>query len=206
MTFDVALLSDNRFIVNGETDSAMFALINAEGEVLSLSDTYPYKDEEEKKIPDRFRAMAYQGTLRVNSNGYFAYVILGAKQLHLYRVENDAIIKVGEVIDGYGHYEPDMSTEGAYSVTHDANQSECYMDLAVTDNNVYALYSGRTFQEYRLQAFEGETIYVYNWQGALQKAYKLDIPITAFCVDEANKKIYATANMPEPTIVSFDFD
>ena len=48
MTFDVASLSDNRFIVNGETNGAMFALINAEGAVLSLSDTYPYQNEEEK--------------------------------------------------------------------------------------------------------------------------------------------------------------
>lgn len=206
MTFDVASLSDNRFILNGETNSAMFALINAEGGVLSLSDTYPYKDEEEKKIPDRFRAMAYQGTLRVNSNGHFAYAIIGAKQLHLYKVENDSIVKIGEVIDGYGHYEPDMSTEGAYSVAHYANSPESYMDLAVTDDYVYALYSGRTFKEYQMQVYEGETIYVYNWKGVLQKAYKLDVPITKFCIDEQEKKIYATANMPEPTIVSFDLN
>jgi hypothetical protein len=206
MTFDVASLSDNRFVVNGETDGAMFALINAEGEVLSLSDTYPYKDEEEKRIPDRFRAMAYQGTLRVSANGYFAYVIHGAKQLHLYKVENDSIMKIGEVIDGYGHYEPDMSTERAYSVAHYATHPTCYLDLAVTDNNVYALYSGRTFKDYRMQVNEGEIIYVYDWQGTLQKVYKLDVPITKFCIDDHEKKIYATANMPEPTIVSFALD
>ena len=206
MTFDIVPLSENLFIVNGETSGAMFALVNKKGEVLSLSDEYPYKDEAEKQIPDRFRAMAYQGTLRVIPNGYFAYATSSAKQIHLYKVENEEIKKVGEVIDGYAHYETNTSNTGGYGVAHDGKYPKSYWDLAVTDKNVYAVYSGRSFQEYKIGIFECETIHVYDWSGNLVKTYQLDVPITQFCLDEATNTIYATANIPDPTIVRFKID
>lgn len=206
ITFDVVPVLDGLFIVSGETDGAMFALINEEGVVLSVSDEYPYKDEEEKKIPVKFRAMAYQGTLRVNSKGYFAYAMLNAKQLHLYKVENKMIRKVGEVIDGYGHYKPNMHREGGYGVEYLGESSTCYMDLAVTDKYVYALYSGRSFKEYQLAAYEGQIIIVYDWAGRIVKTYQLDVPINQFCIDEIKNVIYATANIPDPTIVRFKFE
>jgi hypothetical protein len=206
LTFDVVPVSDSLFVVNGETDGAIFALIDKEGRILSLSDEYPYKDEVEKNIPVRFRAMAYQGTLRVNPKGYFAYVTSSAKQLHLYKIENKKIRKVGDVVDGYGHYKADMSTEGAYSVIHDGEYPECYKDLAVTDKYVYALYSGRTFKEYKLSCYECETIYVYDWAGKLVNTYRLDVPVVQFCIDEDEKMIYAIANIPDPTIVRFKLD
>ena len=206
MTFDIVPLSDSLYIVCGETEGAMFSLINREGDVLSVSDEYPYKDEEEKKIPVRFRAMAYQGTLRVNPNGNFAYATLNAKQVHLYKVENELIRKVGEVIDGYSHYQPNMQREGSYGVAHDGKSPKCYMDLAVSEKYVYALYSGRSFEEYRMSAYEGETVLVYDWTGDLVKTYRLDIPINQFCIDENERIMYATANIPDPTIVCFQLD
>lgn len=206
LTFDIVPMSDSLFIVNGETDGAMFALIDKDGKVLSLSDEYPYKDETEKNIPVRFRAMAYQGTLRTTLNGYFAYATGNAKQVHLYKVENKQIIKIGEIIDGYGHYKPNMVREGGYGVAHKGEYPECYTDLAVTDKYVYTLYSGRTFKEYKLASYECETIYVYDWAGKLVKTYRLDVPVVQFCIDEDEKMIYAIANIPDPTIVRFKLD
>lgn len=206
MTFDIVPVSDSLFIQNGETNGAMFTLIDRKGAILSMSDEYPFKDETEKIIPARFRAMAYQGTLRVNPNNYFAYAITNAKQIHLYKVENKRIKKIGEIIDGYGYYKPDMSREGAYHVAHLGEYPKCYLDLSVTNDYVYALYSGRSFEEYKMAAYEGETIFVYDWTGKLVKMYRLNIPITKFCVDEVEKVIYATANIPDPTIVCFQLD
>jgi len=206
MTFGIVPLSDSLFVVNGETDGAMFALIDKEETVLSVSDEYPYKDEEERKIPVRFRAMAYQGILRVNVNGCFAYAVSGAKQLHMYKVENNVIKKVGEVIDDYGHYKPEMGLGDGYAAARDSRYPEAYVDLAITDDCLYALYSGRSFKEYKMRIFECETIYVYDWAGKLLKTYQLDVPITRFCLDEDGDKLYAIANIPEPTIVSFTLD
>lgn len=206
ITFNIVPVVDSLFIVSGETNGSMFALIDKGGEVLSLSDEYPYKDEDEKKISTKYRAMAYQGTLRVNSKGYFAYAVTLAEQIHLYKVENRMIEKLGAVIDGYGHYEPYLSRNGGYGVAHSAEYPICYMDLAVSDEYVYALYAGRTFESHKLLAYEGEVVFVYDWTGKLVKTYQLDVPITQFCVDEDEGVIYATASIPEPTIVSFNLD
>lgn len=206
MAFDIIPLSDSLFVMSGEVDGAMFALIDNKGKILSVSDEYPCKDEGEKMIPARFRAMAYQGTLRVSLNGYFAYATGNAKQVHLYKVENKKIVKTGEVIEGYAHYEPNMAREGGYGVAHKGEYPKSYMDLSVTDKYVYALYSGRTFKEYKLSCYECETIYVYDWAGKLVKTYRLDVPVVQFCIDEDEKIIYAIANIPDPTIVCFKLD
>lgn len=54
LTFDVAPVADGLFLVSGETDGAMFALMDKNGELLSVSDEYPYENEDEKKIPVKF--------------------------------------------------------------------------------------------------------------------------------------------------------
>ena len=51
-----------------------------------------------------------------------------------------------------------------------------------------------------------KTIFVYDWTGELLKTFQLDVPITRFCIDKDEHVMYATANVPEPTIVRFELD
>ncbi|WP_455665268.1 BF3164 family lipoprotein [Phocaeicola sp.] len=203
--FDVIPISSQTFLAHGCYEDAMFRIINEKDETLSVFASYPYKDESEKNISNRLRAMAYQGTMRMNGRGYMAFAVTHAKLIYLYMVDGDKLIKLGEIIDSYAKYTPDTSVSGAYSVAFDGKYPECYMDLAITDDFVYALYSGRSFKEFETSCRESEYIYVYNWIGKLVKSYKLDIPVSRFCLDQQSKKIYAIANLPDPTIVVFDY-
>lgn len=76
--------------------------------------------------------------------------------------------------------------------------------MAVSDNFIYALYSGRSFKEYKMSCSDAEYIYVYDWSGNLIKLYKLDVPVSRICLDEQNEKLYAIANLPDPALVVFD--
>lgn len=86
----------------------------------------------------------------------------------------------------------------------DGNVPECYKDVIASDKYIYALYSGRTFKDYQLSCNECESLYVYDWTGKFMRLYKLDVPVTHICLNEQQNKLYAIANIPDPTLVSFD--
>lgn len=202
LAFEVIPAGHDTLLINGIFENSMFQLATLQNEILSSSEEYPYKDEEEHKISNRLRAMAYQGCLSMNKLKKFAYATSNAYQIYFYQIKGNQLVKSGEVIKSYGRYIPDGNTSG-YSVVNDGNSPECFTDLAVTENHVYALYSGRTFKEYRHSYRDSKYLFVYDWSGKPVKSYTLDVPILCFCIDEEEQKIYAIANLPDPTLVVF---
>ena len=201
--FDFAPLSDTLFIGNGTFEDVMFKTYSPQkGFELSFGE-YPYKDSEEKRISNRQRAMAYQGNIKANNRGRFAYATLSAEQIYFYELKGGQAIELGHVNEGFADYKPAGGKSGI-SVAHNALHPKAFIDLEVSDDYVYALYSGRTFAEYKLEEWLGKSIRVYDWYGNLKKEYQLDVPVHNICVDEKGKRIYAFANIPDPTLVYFD--
>ena len=203
--FEALPIRGDTILANGAFEESMFQLTVQDNQILCSSEEYPYKDQSEYRFSNQLRAMAYQGVLSMNGERKFAYATFNAHQIHFYQVEDSRLVKLGEVIDSYARYMPDGSTS-YYSVINDGNSPICFTDLSSTNNYVYALYSGRTFKNHRLSYRESEYLFVYDWSGKQFKSYHLDVPIVCFCIDEEDDKIYAIANMPEPTLVSFSID
>ena len=141
-------------------------------------------------------------SVRVESTGatHVHLANQGDSQAPIIELKDGQAIELGRVDEGFADYKP----AGGSSVAHNALHPEAFVDLEVSDNNVYTLYSGRTFAEYKLAVYEGESIRVYDWHGNLKKEYRLDVPVLNICVDEEGKRIYAFANIPDPTLVYFD--
>ena len=203
LVFDMVPLSDELFICNGTFEDVMFKTYSPKDGFQLAFGEYPYKDSEEKRIPNDMRAMAYQGNLKGNGQGRFAYATYSAEQIFFYAIKDGQAVKLGRVNDGFAEYKPDNYARGN-SVAHNALHPMGFTDLEVSTDYVYALYSGRTFAEYRLEEWLGESIRVYDWHGNLKKEYRLDVPVLNICVDEKGKRIYAFANIPDPTLVYFD--
>lgn len=202
--FDVVPYGQNQFVGNGCFKDSIFAAFDSLGNITDLAGEYPYRDENERKISVRNRALAYQGTLRVTPKGRLAFATMCAKILFLYEIHDNRLRRRKVVIDSYADYKPDYSGgESSYTVVHNGNLPVCYRDLSVTESRIYALYSGRSFKEYGLAEWECGYIYVYDWEGNLQTLYQLELPLLCFCVDELSGCIYGIANVPEPTLVCF---
>lgn len=205
LTFDIMPISDSLFVINGYYERSMFRTVNNKGRIIDKSETYPYKNEEEKNIPDDFRSLAYQGTMRTSGRQQFVFATSHAQQIYLYRITSDGkLIKTGEIIGSYAQYNPDYREKGTYSVAFDSEAPEGYKDVIASDKYIYALYSGRTYKDYKLSCNECESLYVYDWTGKFVRLYKLDVPVTHICLNEQQNKLYAIANAPDPTLVSFD--
>ena len=200
LVFDMVPLSDGLFICNGTFEDVMFKTYSPKDGFQLAFGEYPYKDSEEKRIPNDMRAMAYQGNIKSNGLNCFAYATYSAEQIYFYELKDGQAIELGRVNEGFAEYKP----AGGISVAHNALHPMGFTDLEVSTDYVYALYSGRTFAEYRLEEWLGESIRVYDWHGNLKKEYRLDVPVLNICVDEKGKRIYAFANIPDPTLVYFD--
>lgn len=89
-------------------------------------------------------------------------------------------------------------------------EDECLQGAVtkVTENRIYCLITPYTQQE----AMEKETykgypnyfsdeLYVFDWSGKQVGAYRLDVPVCSFCVDETDSTIYASTLDEEDFIV-----
>ena len=65
-----------------------------------------------------------------------------------------------------------------------------FSDIAVTEGKVYALYSGKSYQEAGGQVSGGQTLLVYDWEGNLVKSCSLEEPLTNMSYDWSEKEIY----------------
>ena len=75
--------------------------------------------------------------------------------------------------------------------------------MACDNTYVYALYSGRTFNEHGMLSHHCKNLLVYDWEGNPIKRYLLDIPLYSMQYDEKNRVIYGIAYNPEGVLVEY---
>lgn len=65
-----------------------------------------------------------------------------------------------------------------------------FSDIAVTGDKVYALYSGKSYQEAGGQVSGGQTLLVYDWEGNLVKSCSLDDDLINVNYDSEEQLLY----------------
>ena len=78
-----------------------------------------------------------------------------------------------------------------------------YLDVAATEQHVYALFSGRLHREDGREAERGDQVHVFDWQGNLLRVIRLDTPIGRLAVDPARAALYGLRHDPYPQVVTF---
>jgi hypothetical protein len=66
-----------------------------------------------------------------------------------------------------------------------------FLDISATSDYIYALFSGRTFNEYGGNFGRGETVYVFDWNLNPVCSYILEYDTNSITVCENNKKMFA---------------
>lgn len=191
-------LSDNTYLATGFYEKHRFILLDENGGCIKGMEDIFARDEEEKKISGFARAQVYQGKMVVNpSKTKLLHALTTSDILSFYDIQADGTLKsIKEEVRSYPKYNPD----GA----QDASSMTCYyMDAYATDQYVYLLYSGRKMMDSVEKSEQGNTIYVFDWEGNKVKEYQLDIDIANMCVTKDDSRIFAIAYLPDPILVSF---
>lgn len=77
-----------------------------------------------------------------------------------------------------------------------------FMDIAVSPERVYALYSGKTYERDRQGAFECNRLLEYDWEGNLVRSYDFDVALTGITYDEEEELLYGIAGDTKMSLVS----
>lgn len=78
-----------------------------------------------------------------------------------------------------------------------------FLDVACTNEYVFALYSGKTLSDGLSTAYYGNHVFVYDWDGFPCKHYVLDKELFVFNIDIENNILYGVSNDPEGCILEY---
>ncbi|MFZ1288464.1 MAG: BF3164 family lipoprotein [Melioribacteraceae bacterium] len=155
----------------------------------------------EKNTPVPLHLQAYKGKLRLSPDG--KYYVISAQ----YSDYIDILNKAGNLkkrIIGPLDKEPEYDVVSAGEIPVMAlDTKKCiygYLDIAVNDEFIYALYSGNQFSDHK---YEGNFIHVYDFNGQLKKNYKLTESIVDFDIDFHNAIIYGIKINPNIKVYKF---
>jgi hypothetical protein len=194
----------NSFVKLGFYEDCMLRLNYDEKQQEKLYGEYPYKDMDEKKIENRIRAMAYQGSICLNPYGdKFVFAVNRADIIYFYKVLPEEIILTKHYELSYPQYLP-HADDKSRSASMAANNNRTFISVTTSNDYVYALYSGKSMQESGTKSLEGNVIYVFDWEGNPIKKYNLNCPITHISVNNENSVLYAFSNMPDPQLIEFE--
>ncbi len=78
-----------------------------------------------------------------------------------------------------------------HPVSYTRNNLFGFCDLATSEDYIFALYSGRTYREYKGNVDKGRTIFVFDWNGSHVRTYHLSKTCSSISYDKATNAIYA---------------
>ena len=181
----------NTFIAIGPYEKGRFRLLDGKGQQIKMLGEQPYRDKEERAIPELGRAMAYQGEIAVSPSGdRLVDAIFGSPMIYFYELSADTVRQLKSHIECWPTYIPELYGD-FYAAAMSRHNKEGYMDLSVTGRYVYALYSGQSFAEHPMSSLCGHSIRVFDWDGNLLKEYLFDIDLRTFCVSDDDTTVYA---------------
>lgn len=167
---------------------------------------YPYRDSREQSIKNRLRGMAYQGTLCSNhSLDKFVFAVNSAPIFFIYSIRESEIEETYKYIGGYPEYRTEENGE-MRSAPMSADNILSFIKVYGTEKYIYILYSGNSFKEAGIKAFNGNIIYQMTWKGEPVCKFELDFPVMNFCVSDADDNIYALADKGEIELVRYSLN
>ena len=86
-------------------------------------------------------------------------------------------------------------------VTYTKDNRFGFTDVCVTDEYIYAIYSGKTYQSDRNTFQDCHTLIKIDWEGTVCGTYPIDTALTQIAFDEQEKALYGIAKTPKATLV-----
>lgn len=194
----------NTYIAMGGYKDCLFRMLDPKGHRINDFFEYPYKDEYEKSLSNRLRAMAYQGKVLTNpSMDKLVFAVSYSPIISFYQITPRSLKLLASIISAYPEYKPE-ETSNSMSAAMSRNNKIGYIDVYTTEQYVYALYSGKTIKDAASGAFESNQVLVFDWSGNPVTKYALDIFVTEICISPDDAVLYAISNKPDPELIYFN--
>lgn len=187
--FKVYPLSESVFLCTGVFEDGAYCIYNIESKEYKVSIKFPV--EEKHKKDDYFiKSMANQGQIVLNPEKNKFVFASGRGYIDFCEI-NNADIKLTK---RNFYFSPEYKVIAELKTAGFTSESVFgFMDVLATEKYIYALYSGRTFDEEGTGTYEANDILVYDWEGNPIANYKTDRFIRNIAFDEKNLFFMVTA-------------
>ncbi len=179
--FSLNELNDSILIGTGMFPDGRFGIFNKNKNTILYSEDYP-RNNEMGNITFPHIAAVYSGTqVGINPDGKrFAAIYNGL--LDIYEINSDSKLK--EIKSIYYHFPKFIIPENGPLVGNSKETIEGFRSITCDSEYIYLLYSGKSMEEYDMDAFVGRRIYVYNWAGVPIKSYIVDTDLSVIFVKD----------------------
>jgi hypothetical protein len=201
--FDPVWLEDGTLLATGLFSEGRFGIFDRTGAVVGFVGSLPPNPRGDSTEAIR---VVYMGKLRAAPDRpRLAVSAPYAGRLDIYRAHDWQALSA----DVPFPFEPQYAVvEGSRGLTFapTRNTRYGYIDLAVTKQHVFGLFSGRTEISHPGRDNYAEYVHVFDWEGAFLDAYHLDEDLFVIAVDEEGRRLYGARHLPEPAILLYELD
>ncbi|MCG8607349.1 TolB-like 6-bladed beta-propeller domain-containing protein [bacterium] len=203
MPYYPVVIGDSLIISPGfSLTEGRFALYDTSGKL--IRETGPIPKGRAENVPMSIHLQAYQGTLRIKPDQ--SKLVMGtryADQIEIYEPDGTLIMQVSGPLNSTPIYDVDSVGDKPVMAMNRDKTYFGYIDIDVTDDLIYALYSGSLPPEYPGRANFGEYVHIYDWNGNLVRICNLDNDVLKIAVDESGEKLYAIRHDPWVAILEY---
>jgi hypothetical protein len=185
--YKFCVINDTLFVGSGNLSDARLIFFNKNGNIVKQTGVYPINVDFD--LGEAQMAYNYKNKKIILSYNLFDIIQIyddGGRVLKTIKFKSNDNIKTKKMSNG----------EIQYKI--------CYHSLVTTDNFLYALYAGKKMVSGDDSWKQGSFIQVFTLDGNPYCLYKLDVPIVAFAVDEANGVIYGINKFSNRPLMIFN--
>jgi hypothetical protein len=191
-------ISDSIIVGTGINQNGRYLVYDFVNETFVEGIDYP-NSEKERDINYVFKGYAYQGYLCSNTrNKKFVSATIHGNLLEIGQYKKDKLSS----LQNLGSYRTKYTImNGEYRF--EPGRKAGFSSLTSGDKYIYALFSGRTFEEYEMEVRLCNTIFMLDWDGNSVKKITTKEKIKSITVDDNEKMLYAIIHAPNPMIVRY---
>lgn len=177
----------DKYLAIGFIEKGKYAFLNEKGNTDTIFGKYSVATEHE--YLDGFqKSLAYQGRYVKNPfKSQICYASSANDFMEILSIKDDKF----NYKKRHGSYYPNIKIHNNGRISTSTMSPFGFLDISATSDYIYALFSGRTFNEYGGNFGRGETVYVFDWNLTPVCSYILEYDTNSITVCEKNKKMYA---------------
>lgn len=196
----VVKVNDSMFVSIG-LFRKRYAVFNGDLKFVSEQHDYPFI-EEFPNIRSEVLGMAYQGDIAVKPDG--TKIVAVAQDAIHFQILNVNRYDLDPAKTLSLTYPKFRASEGNIISANMLKENVYgFLDVSVTNESVYLLYSGNSVEFNANAGSAAQTILVYSWEGEPKYKINLDRDVNCIAVDEDKSILYAIEFNKHPYLVSF---
>ncbi len=199
----VAALKDNHILMYGLFDDHyMFQICDSTFNPISKFGTYTFNEDDNNLNINK--CLAYQGKFEVQDS-LLVWSCNNAQIIEVYNISDlNNIQKVSSLKLGYPLYKPHNIGNGHASGYLKKNKRG-YIDLSISDDKIYALYSGKKFKKEDISYdTKSNEVQVFDYDLNPIECVMLDKEVGDISYSDVDNRIYAIYHDPEPKLLYFE--